>query len=81
MTLQVGGAKPAIGVDMEGQGLTEALIAALAAIQEEAVGTAVGNRATVIGGELTVSLGEPIYSGEVEQETDGTITLKLVLIP
>lgn len=73
----------ALGLPLKGEALTLALIRALAAIQEEAVGTAAGNRATVIGDPLVIVLNEQPaggteYRAEVRQTTNpGEITIHL----
>lgn len=71
----VDGAKPAIGVDMEGEGLIKALINALAVVNDAAAAGA---------GEptdpVTITLDEPLYTAELTQETDGTVVLTLVAI-
>jgi hypothetical protein len=68
---------PAIGTNLQGSALVDALINALATIMEEAVGTSVGDRAAVIGTALVIAETAPIYRAEVRQSGSDTITLHL----
>jgi len=70
-------AAPAIGTNLKGSALIDALVNALAAIQEEAVGTAANNRATQIGDVLTIGGNQTTYRVEVRQSGTDTITLHL----
>jgi hypothetical protein len=61
---------PAIGTNLQGSALVDALINALAR-------TSVGDRAAVIGTALVIAETAPIYRAEVRQSGSDTITLHL----